>query len=232
MIEQIETRYGTMFIPDTDNGQYWWLKTTGASPEDEMIEAVCAILDERPRGIALDCGANFGCWTLPLAKHAERVIAFEPQRCVFHLLRRSVETNRIKNITLLQVALGPEAGTIQVPDLILDETTNFGGVSLGIPHSEHPNAPTYSAPVVVIDDLMLSDFCRGWGPVTFIKADVEGAELGLFKGAEQTIRRFKPIIIAEADHPLTDTQALGAFIESLGYNVELFQDNNFIGMPL
>ena len=31
---------------------------------------------------------------------------------------------------------------------------------------------------------------------------------------------------------MTDTKALGKFIESFGYNVELVKDNNFLGMPL
>lgn len=227
MIEQIETRYGTMFVPDTDNGQYWWLKTTGASPEDEMIEAVCALLDERPRGVAIDVGANFGCWSLPLALHASVVVAFEPQRCVFDLLVRTVEANAELKIVPMQTALGPKKGRIKVPDVSLDDTTNFGGVSLGIPHSEHPGAPMYDVNVEALDDILY-----GTTHVSFIKVDCEGAELGIFRGAERTIRRWKPIIIAEADHPLTDTQELGAFIESLGYNVEIFQDNNFIGMPL
>jgi len=227
MIEQLETRYGTMFVPDTDNGQYWWLKTTGASPEDEMIEMICDLLDERPRGIALDCGANFGCWSLPLARHTAGVLAFEPQRCVHDLLVRTIEANPELNVEAFQLALGPDHGKIKVPDINLDDTTNFGGVSLGIPHSEHPDAPMYDVSVVPLDTFI----SRG-ERVSFIKADVEGAELGLLRGAERTIRRWKPILIVEADHPLTDTQALGAFIESLGYNVEIAQDNNFIGMPL
>lgn len=231
MIEQLETRYGTMFVPDTDNGQYWWLKTTGASPEDEMIEAVCAMLDERPRGIAIDCGANFGCWSLPLAKHSTAVIAFEPQRCVFRLLERTIRANPSLNIWAINRALGPDFGTIKVPDVDIDQTTNFGGVSLGIPHSEHPSAPMYDVAVSRMDG-ELAFYEGSEGSVSFIKVDCEGAELGIFQGARETILRWKPIIIAEADHPLTDTQALGAYIESLGYNVELFQDNNFIGMPL
>jgi FkbM family methyltransferase len=229
MIEELDTIYGTMFIPDTDNGQYGWLKTTAASPEDEMIAMICGLLDEVPRGIALDCGANFGCWTLPLARHCLEVWAFEPQMCVYNLLEQTIRANRalVPNIRSFPIALGPAPGMILVPDVSLHDTTNFGGISLGIPHPEHPNAPMYDVEVRRIDDLGLPDH-----PVSFIKADVEGAELGVLRGAEKTIRRWRPIIIAECDHPRTDTQALGAFIESLGYNVEIAQDNNFIGMPI
>lgn len=229
MIELLQTRYGPMYIPDTDNGQYWWLKTMGASPEDEQIEMICALLDERPRGAAIDCGANFGCWTLPLARHCSSVHAFEPQRCIFDILKRTIDASGYRNfIQPYNLALGPESGTIKVPDIDVETATNFGGVSLGIPHSEQPNAPMYEVRVVALDQI----FEPRMGRISFIKADVEGAELGLLRGAERTIRRWKPILIVEADHPLTDTIALGSYIESLGYNVEIAQDNNFIGMPL
>lgn len=229
MIERIETRYGTMFIPDTDSGQYYWLKNTGASPEDDTIQLICGLLDERGKGIAVDCGANFGCWTLPLARHAKRVVAFEPQRCVFELLKRTIEASPLEvKIFAMQRALGAARGTIKVPDVNLDDTTNFGGISLGIPHPEHPNAPMYDVDVLRLDDL----FGNLNEPIRFIKADVEGAEFGLLQGARGIIERWKPIIVAEADHPLTDTQALGNLIESFGYNVDIVEHNNFIGMPL
>lgn len=227
-VQKLETRYGTMFVPDTDSGQWGWLSTIGASPEDEQIETIAALLDERPRGLVLDCGANFGCWSLGLAPHAMGVIAFEPQKVIFDILSRTIAANQTARITPVPLALGPAWGSIMVPDVPVDKTTNFGGVSLGIPHNEHPDAPMYDVRMVSLDEFT----SRIGEPVSFIKADVEGAEVGLFQGARRTIEKWKPIIVAEADHPRTDRFALGNLIESMGYNVEILQDNNFIGMPL
>lgn len=229
MIELLDTIYGKMYVPDTDNGQYGWLKTMGASPEHEQIELICELLKEHGEGWAIDCGANFGCWSLALARaNTLGVVSFEPQRKVCRMLEATVWENRlVGKVMPFQVALGPAPGTIKVPDVDVDTATNFGGISLGVRHPEQPDAPMLDCEVVKLDD-----FVEPPAPVSFIKADVEGAELGLLKGAERTIRRWKPIIVCEADHPLTDTQALGAYIESLGYNVEVLQDNNFIGMPV
>jgi len=226
MIEQLETRYGTMFIPDTDNGQYWWLKTTGAYAEDELIELCCDILGEGPKGTVIDAGANFGCWSLPLARYADKVLAFEPQRCVRDLLKRTVASNPGLNIEIFEYALGAEKGFTTAPDISLDNSTNFGGVALGYPHSEHPEAMMYQVPVRALDDIVPDV------PITFIKADVEGGELGLLKGAVKLITKWKPFMLVEAEHPNTDTQELGRFIESLGYNVEVAIDNNFLAMPV
>jgi FkbM family methyltransferase len=226
MIEQLETRYGTMFVPDTDNGQYWWLKTMGAYAEEEHVEEVCALLDERPKGVAIDCGANFGCWSLPLAKHASFVIAFEPQRVVADVLQKTIIAN-VVDIRLLPFALGSKYGTILCPDIDINATANFGGFAMGTKHPEHPDAPMYEVTVVTLDEVIDLKY-----PISFIKADIEGGETELFKGAKKTIERWKPIIFTEASHPDTDRFELGRLIESYGYNVEMVKDNNFLCMPL
>src|SRR5262245_57101268 len=130
MIEQLATRYGTMFVPDTDEGQYWWLANTGASPEDDCIELICNLLDERPKATAVDVGANFGCWTLPLSRHAHSVLAIEPQAGCVRLLKQSLVANNIRNVRLYMAAADSLPGTCFVQELDFDVSTNFGGVSL------------------------------------------------------------------------------------------------------
>ena len=70
MIHELKTRYGTMFVPDTETAQYGWLSSSGASDEDEDICMVIDLLKERPRGFVVDAGASFGCWTLAMAPYA------------------------------------------------------------------------------------------------------------------------------------------------------------------
>lgn len=225
MIEELDTLYGKMFVPSTDMGQYWWLKNALVSPEHEQIETIINLLKERPKGIFLDCGANFGCWSLALAPYCTRVIAFEPQPGVADLLWRSMNANQGLHFTLRQCALGAKAGFVDVPVLDLEKDANFGGVEM---NRNDWGVPSKRVSMKTLDSM---DFEQA-GRVSFIKADVEGGEYDLFKGAEKLILRDKPIIVAEADHPRTDTDALGAYIESLGYNVELIQGNNFLGMPV
>lgn len=224
MIQQLATRYGTMFVPDNDRGQYWWLANTGASPEDQYIEDICGLLDERPRATAVDVGANFGCWSLPLARHAHTVYAIEPQRGCFDLLQKSLTATGIRNVRLLNAAVGSRSGHIMIPDLDLDHASNFGGVSLAIPHHEQPDAPMRDVAMVTLDDTLHGE------PVSFIKIDVEGFEANVIEGARDTILRCKPILFVEMDHPLTDRETLRQTIESMGYFTEIW-GGNFMGMP-
>lgn len=234
MIEKLETRYGTMFVPDTDNGQYWWLKTTGASPEDEMIELVCDMLRQQlGNGISIDCGANFGCWSLALAK-VSSVHAFEPQRVIWEILCDTIGANPGVDINAWYHALGDEEGTTYFPLVDVNKTTNFGGISEKVAHPEQPDAPLIPVGVMRLDDIFGEKYQppATIKPIRFIKIDCEGAEERILRGAIETIKRWKPIMVIEADHPLTDTNALGNQIQSFGYNVEILQDNNFIAMPV
>lgn len=226
MIEAVETRRGTIYIPDTDSGQYWWLKMIGDSPEHEYIDMICVLLRERGgAGMAIDVGANFGCWTLGLAHVCKRILAIEPQPQITALLRHTIKANRFTHVELIAGAAGERAGTVGIPDIDPDLVTNFGGISVGEPHPEHPESPLVQVPVYSIDSL------PGVNDVAFIKVDVEGSELDTLKGAKKTIGQDRPVLFVECDHPKTDTAELAWFIESLGYSIES-HGNNFLGMPI
>lgn len=50
----------------------------------------------------------------------------------------------------------------------------------------------------------------------FIKMDIEGAELAALKGAEQSIRRFRPKLAISVYHQLQDFWEIPQWIDSLG----------------
>ena len=223
MIQELQTRYGTMFVPDTDSGQYWWLANIAASPEDEFIEKVCCLLDERPTGIAIDVGANFGCWTLALRQHAKFVIAFEPQRCCHDLIQQSLVANKTKNVILYNMAVGEKSGQVLVPNLDIEMASNFGGVSL---LETSQDVETYT-----VDQIALDDSGAMLRPASFIKIDVEGGELAVLRGARNLIAADRPILMLEMDHPLTDLVALQQWLLDANYAFDQYGPN-YLCMPL
>lgn len=225
MIVELVTSYGTMFVPDNDQGQYWWLKHTGASPEDYFIEEVCALLDERPKGCAVDVGANFGCWTLALAKHAHTVVAIEPQRCIHELLAKSIAATGARNVELLHCAAGGETYQSEIASLRVDLDTNFGGIGLSEAAIEQPEAAMEPVTVRPLDVLLAGYM------VSFIKIDTEGYEQNVLYGARHTIERCKPILFVEMDHPKTNAAALAKQIEAHGYILDKL-GGNYLGLPV
>lgn len=162
-----------------------------------------------PGDTIVEAGANIGSHTVHLAQlvgETGRVYAFEPQRLVFQTLCGNLAINSLPNVFALQKALGREKGMVKVPCLSVDETHNWGGVSLiGTTAGEDVEQTT-------IDDLQLAA-CR------LIKIDVEGMEPDVIAGTAGTIQRCRPILYAEADRGEDSKAALAAQIKALGYQV-------------
>jgi hypothetical protein len=82
--------------------------------------------------------------------------------------------------------------------------------------------------VETLDGEMRGTATPGAGPLRLLKVDVEGHELALFQGGEQTLRRDRPSILFEcerrhlAGHTMDD---VFAFLRSLSYRGYLLADN-------
>ena len=178
------------------------------SPDERRF--LCSLV--RPGDTVLDAGANIGALTRPLSAAVGatgHVLAVEPQPEVYALLAHNVHTaaswdqRTIGPVTLLNRALGAVAGQLTLPPINHDQDGNFGGVSLTDTGDGQP------VEVITVDSLDLTS-------LRLLKADVEGMELEVVQGAEQTIRRCRPLLYLEADR--TDkVPALEAAVQALGY---------------
>jgi FkbM family methyltransferase len=173
--------------------------------------------------VVIEAGSNIGVHTLFLAQHVGpngAVYAFEPQRIVFQTLCGNLALNSVPNVFAFQSALGSKPSTLRLPPINYRSVENFGGIRLS---SEGAGE---SVPVTTIDSLNLSR-------CDLIKADVEGMEEDVLRGAEQTIQRFRPALYVESDQE-SKRYGLLRYIDSLGYAMfwhtpPLFRPNNFRG---
>lgn len=162
----------------------------------------------KPGQLVLDVGANIGVHTLCFSKlvgEGGAVYAFEPQRIVFQQLCANIALNSIMNTACLQNAVGEAPGSLMVPVFDFREVDNYGGLGLG----EWSKGEKVS--VITIDSLKLKR-CH------FIKADVEGMEVHVLKGARETIEHFKPLMYVENDRE-DKSKELIKYIASLGYRL-------------
>jgi len=81
---------------------------------------------------------------------------------------------------------------------------------------------TAQAMTLSIDDLVER---QGLPKVDFIKMDIEGAELSALKGAERTLRAFKPTLAISAYHRKEDLVDIPAYIDGLGLGYEFLLDH-------
>lgn len=186
------------------------------------LEAFRMVL--RPGMTVVEVGANIGAHTVELARLVAPgpVLAFEPQRLVFQTLCANVAINSCANVYAFQVAMGAAPGGILVPELDPNLPANFGGVSLG---GAAPGATRVQ--LSTIDSL-------GLPACHFIKADVEGMEADVLRGAQATIRRHRPVIYVENDRAERSPALIALLQRDLGYRlywhaVPMFVPDNFRG---
>lgn len=136
--------------------------------------------------VLIDGGANIGTYTIPWAQLMGdwgSVIAFEPQEFVFYALCGNIALNNCYNAQARMCALSHCMGSILVPEWDMREPHNFGSLQLG--------EGTKHVPTITIDSLHLPR-------LDILKLDLEGMEPDALHGSQSTIKRHRPIIVAEA----------------------------------
>lgn len=137
-----------------------------------------------------DHGGTFGKW-----------MAFEPHPVIaglFHKRVRGMPRAARGNTEHWMGALGAAYGSTWFTD---DDTT--GAAAVG----ESDPAKKYRVPVIALDDQKLSP--------TFIKLDIEGAELDAIRGMAETVRRCRPVMAVCVYHRPADLWEIPLAIHAL-----------------
>jgi FkbM family methyltransferase len=136
----------------------------------------------------IDVGANIGYFTALAARSVApggRVLAVEADPETFCLLRANVELNRFAHVELLPVAAHRIAGLVTGAR----DPENHGG------HTAYVASKTWTT--IPMQAVRLDDVLDPEAPVHFIKVDIEGMDHAAVEGLEQTIRRWRPILLVE-----------------------------------
>lgn len=175
-------------------------------------------------GTLIDVGAHDGALAVPLSLlPGVALVAFEPLASAFARLETAMAAahgGRIPaHVQLRQEALGDAAGrlVLEVPvvggaaqEQWASTVKDYGGMQRHDAGIEAVLRTT--VPVLRLDDLALTGVCN-------IKVDAEGAEIEVLRGAEDTLRRCRPVLSVEIEerHRVGSTQAVPAFLSGLGY---------------
>jgi FkbM family methyltransferase len=168
----------------------------------------------------IDAGANIGFFSLRLAaaRPGLAVVAFEPHPRLNALLVANVQANGFAHIT-------PEAIALSDHDGIMPFFLNHSDMSSSLERGFDSNhAGVVSVAVASLDSYLAR---RGGVPDRFLmKVDVEGHEPAFFEGAEETLRRHHPDIIAEAAVPYPERTI--ALLDRCGYRFRQITDEGLI----
>jgi FkbM family methyltransferase len=197
-----------------------------SSYEADMIKILVDLLTVRRElhgdGVmVIDCGANVGAFTLPLARHIlgwGKLLAFEAQERVFYVLAGNIAINNLFNARALWTALGEAPGAIEIPIIDYLQPASFGSLELMASRTNEDigqaldRSPGHGQVVAMttIDEL---DLPR----IDLIKMDVEGMELQVLRGGLRSLRRSRPMMLLE--HGKTSLADLTEFLTRENYRV-------------
>lgn len=147
--------------------------------------------------IVVDCGAAEGLFSLSILKKAKRIYLIEPLPDFISSLRMTFR--RQHKCHLLPLAVGTKEGSVWFSN---------HSISSKIVAS---SASTNKVESTTLDKLF---YKKGIKP-DFIKADIEGGEENMLKGAQKTIAQMKPKIAITAYHGDNNVQRIINFVRKL-----------------
>lgn len=157
--------------------------------------------------VALDVGANLGFYSFGLRSHFKTIHAFEP----ITKLSMFLEDYNSTNIVIHGIACSDSSGQANIYVPKLDNITDYAyaGLEVNLRYESHH--------AIEIQKETIDSF--GFENVDLIKIDVEGHELNVILGANETIIRCKPLILAELENRHRDgaVSTFNNYLTELGY---------------
>lgn len=175
----------------------------------------------QPGHVILDIGANVGLYSLLASIKSGKqgkVIAFEPTAPTYELLQKNIQLNQCDNIITVKQALADKSKPVVMRKPISADAKYQDAFH----QIKEVDQGDEEAIFTITLDQYVEDFHLS--RIDLMKIDIEGAEFLFFKGAEQTLRRWKPTLLFECNEH--HCKAFGnnvidvlCFVKDIGYSV-------------
>lgn len=172
--------------------------------------------------LVLDIGTHKGgylYWIHKATGKNGQVIAFEPQPTLYDYVKQAISSFKMKNVDFYHGGLSSKRGTL---DLFIPKAEGLTSPGATFEKREGRKGHFITVPIYQLDEL-LAERTR---PVSFIKMDVEGHELEVFKGADQILKTDRPKLIFECENRHLNGKSVSdifQYIQDLGYEGYFFK---------
>lgn len=159
--------------------------------ETNMVSRILQYYKDNEDFVMFDVGANVGWYSLNALKRVPKIklYAFEPGPITYNRLIKNLELNGFGDNVAYNVGLYNENGKL---DFYYDRVR--AGASSLVNIQEKADIDKVTVDMIRMDDWAKENHVD---KVDFIKCDVEGAELFVYKGGMGLIEKSKPIIFSE-----------------------------------
>ena len=214
--------------------EYWARKIKGGDFYEEEMNALKLFVHEGDA--CLDIGANFGQYAYALSRIVGEeglVFCFEPSAYTAGILKDVTERLRLSNVVIEKSALGNSVGSIHfiIP---IEKDSSIPNVATA--HIK-ANGETNIGSEEVVSVTTLDKYFEGKNiqNVSFIKCDVEGAELMILKGGEEFLSTYKPAVLCEIVEKYEERYNYSPkdvldFMDKLGYKMFIYEKTDVGGI--
>lgn len=158
-------------------------------PESEELQIFFSMLPDN--GVFVDIGANIGWYSILAALNGAYVYAFEPIPETYQRLTRNIALNHVSQIKTFPVGLGEKRGS---ETFYYNPNASGSSSRADLDYFGDGRTQVVNSMIDTLDHIACEEqFER----VDLIKCDIEGAELFAFRGAVETIKKFRPFVICE-----------------------------------
>jgi FkbM family methyltransferase len=201
--------------------------------DPSLTDLVRKTLD--PQAVFIDVGANVGYFTLLASTcvgDSGRVLSIEPNPPVAEQLRLNVERSNLSNV-IIEQTLCTDSLESYTQTLYLPDQSQLGKASIS--KSNAGGVESVEVRSSTVDQLIRNHRLQN---VTFVKIDVEGAELMVLRGMTETLRQLRPIIVLELEPHLltqlgTTREEVIDFLSGFSYSTEsLGSHANYLARPM
>lgn len=175
----------------------------------------------RPGDVVLDLGAHKGSylyWLQRAVGPAGRVIGFEPQPVLSGYLQDVKDTFRWRHVEIRNEGVSEQPGNLT---LVFPEGSGAISPGASFERASGSGGREVQVPVTTLD----REFPAGTQAPSFIKCDVEGHELAVFRGGRSLFERARPALLFECEQRhLSGHRVVDVFrhLEAMGYRGEFF----------
>lgn len=149
------------------------------------------------KSVFLDLGAFDGDSSFVLSKYEpEKILAFEPSVANGKLFAENMKKSRINNVELIQAGVSDKFDVMRLVE-------NGCVAQLG-------EKQGYPVDVVTIDGFLKQHPCS---KIRLIKADLEGMGLKMLKGAIETIKKNRPVLLISVYHNQEEFMGVYKFLK-------------------
>ncbi len=171
--------------------------------------------------IVVDVGAHIGSFSLMAARIAYRVLAFEPEPNNYQMLRKNMELNHARNMSIFEMAVSGVSGYQDIYTFPGGSSADYSLIKRGA-----ASIKTGSVPTISVEEIIKRE---GLPRIDFLKLDCEGSEHDILRYISfEAAAKIRGMAIETHTVPPEVSIDIPFRLRELGFEVKIERDGGYV----